>query len=1063
MNASVHSIGNEAITASAGMGKTEQLAVRYIRLLLRERDPSSILALTFTRVAAGEMLERIIVLLAEAARSAGGAQTLSNRLQAETPLSCAAAGELLGRVLAHLPRLRIATLDSFFLQIVRCFALELGWPLSVQPMDEADEAALAQRALAAVCADARDDAEHARAMHAMFRALVQRKAECPVGKFLQEACAHPYGVYLRTQGEQGPWHGFPQQHEQPLHVLNGLCLFQPGLEARINRADWWPAVERGIRACQAGAWQRAFEIGPLKSMLAGKAKYGKWNFSEEDAQELREIALHAAAVLLNRAREATAAMYGLLVRYHTALTAQKTARGSCAFDDITRSVCGAAQMLHGQDIFFRLDGRITHILVDEFQDTSWDQWTALQPLADEILCDPSGARSYFMVGDVKQAIYGWRGGAAELLPRVAEYYRGVLDTRVLTESWRAGQHLLDVVNKVFTAASESEFGLRVAAWRAFTQFPAHASAERINRLRPGYCEIRGVPPDIDDPTPEMEAEQESGSPCMRSAAYFLAAMRPWERGYKTAVLFRTNDEADAMLTALRARGIPCFIQGKSRLFDNAAVQAVLALLRWADQPCDPLAEMHVRTSFLGTMVPSGADAAGAFLAALRAELISVTYPVWIERLVRSALPRLESEHRQRLIRLIDMAAQYQPRLTPRPADFIAWLDEVRQSEPPASEGVVCTTIHNAKGKTYDVVLLPNLEKNPNQQHRAALYLQELELPEVKAPQVECVLRPPHKEKEVALLNEQFNAMRSAAEDAKWREYLNLMYVALTRASHAMYIFCSEKPATNTFARWLCDVLKNSDDEKYRLLAEFENLGDHIFYFTAAGDPAWFRQKKALTSAAQARTPAAAQLAAVLTKAPARHRHQMRPSSHAAPANRAVFFRAQAREAALRGTALHALFEHVTWRDELPDSAALRAVARAAAPGLSDAACAGVIETFNAALARAEITAVLTRPDEPCEVKTELAFTGLVGGATVRGIFDRIVCYPTFAAPRRIAVYDFKSDAVRTADDIAARERLYAEQLKLYREALHAGYGLPLSAISAELVFVCRQTGPAETA
>ena len=61
------------------------------------------------------------------------------------------------------------------------------------------------------------------------------------------------------------------------------------------------------------------------------------------------------------------------------------------------------------DIWFRLDGRISHLLLDEFQDTSLMQWKVLRPLAEEIVSDSSGERTFFCVGDVKQSIYGLAG------------------------------------------------------------------------------------------------------------------------------------------------------------------------------------------------------------------------------------------------------------------------------------------------------------------------------------------------------------------------------------------------------------------------------------------------------------------------------------------------------------------------------------------------------------------------------------------------------------------------------------------------------------------------------
>src|SRR5690606_14616117 len=69
------------------------------------------------------------------------------------------------------------------------------------------------------------------------------------------------------------------------------------------------------------------------------------------------------------------------------------------------------------EIYFRLDARVQHLMLDEFQDTSLDQWAVLDPIASEVAAHVDGfaSRTFFCVGDVKQAIYGWRGGCADLL------------------------------------------------------------------------------------------------------------------------------------------------------------------------------------------------------------------------------------------------------------------------------------------------------------------------------------------------------------------------------------------------------------------------------------------------------------------------------------------------------------------------------------------------------------------------------------------------------------------------------------------------------------------------
>jgi len=76
-------------------------------------------------------------------------------------------------------------------------------------------------------------------------------------------------------------------------------------------------------------------------------------------------------------------------------------------------------------IDFRLDAEIDHWLLDEFQDTSFGQWSVLRNLVDEALQDPTGARSFFFVGDVKQAIFAWREGDPRLFREIFDHYNAV--------------------------------------------------------------------------------------------------------------------------------------------------------------------------------------------------------------------------------------------------------------------------------------------------------------------------------------------------------------------------------------------------------------------------------------------------------------------------------------------------------------------------------------------------------------------------------------------------------------------------------------------------------------
>jgi len=118
------------IRASAGSGKTFQLAVSFIRILLRgeiagqPQNPAAILATTFTRVAAGEILDRVLRLLSEAVLSEESRKYLGKQIG--LPLSAAHSERLLSNLAARMDRLAISTMDAFFAQIAKAFASDLG-------------------------------------------------------------------------------------------------------------------------------------------------------------------------------------------------------------------------------------------------------------------------------------------------------------------------------------------------------------------------------------------------------------------------------------------------------------------------------------------------------------------------------------------------------------------------------------------------------------------------------------------------------------------------------------------------------------------------------------------------------------------------------------------------------------------------------------------------------------------------------------------------------------------------------------------------------------------------
>ena len=181
----------------------------------------------------------------------------------------------------------------------------------------------------------------------------------------------------------------------------------------------------------------------------------------------------------------------MLDHFHQELWPLKQTTGSFRFDEVTRALVGALGQgaLSADSLAFRLDGSIEHLLLDEFQDTSCAQWRVFEPLARAIKAKPS--RSLFFVGDVKQAIYAWRGGMSAIFETLQNTL-GALPEETLTKSYRSAQPIIDAVNQVFgnlvKCGGDDKCADGLTAWQV--RFKAHTTSRAEV---PGYVTLRTGP------------------------------------------------------------------------------------------------------------------------------------------------------------------------------------------------------------------------------------------------------------------------------------------------------------------------------------------------------------------------------------------------------------------------------------------------------------------------------------------------------------------------------------------------------------------------------------------
>ena len=235
--------------ASAGTGKTFQLTNRYLSLINAGALPEQILAVTFTRKAAGEILDRLFSRLAAAATSPDTLTELQRHIT-ESVLDRGRCVELLKILLRHLHRLRVSTLDSFFVQIAGVLALELGLPVGWQIVEELDDQRLRAEAMRGLLAE-----DTLAELVNLMRLLNKGEASRSVVALLVSVATELYDLSQQTAAPA--WQALPRA--QPL----GQAALQEAIHqiAAVGFSDgrFSKARDADMAAASCGDWVRSCE------------------------------------------------------------------------------------------------------------------------------------------------------------------------------------------------------------------------------------------------------------------------------------------------------------------------------------------------------------------------------------------------------------------------------------------------------------------------------------------------------------------------------------------------------------------------------------------------------------------------------------------------------------------------------------------------------------------------------------------------------------------------------------------------------------------------------------
>ena len=1055
---------NEVIRASAGTGKTFELSNRFLRLLASGADCETILATTFTRKGAGEILDRIVQRLAHAAQSESAAALLAEQLQWQVDQS--RVQDLLRELIGNLHRLQIGTLDAFFYRIAQAFRLELKLPTQWQIAGEQQIAAMQTKIVQQILRDK----DVVTLLHLMTHGEAQRK----IADLVQFTVRALYEIYFQSSKED--WHRLELppnfSFEKDLTpVLDQLLAIDYKDKRQLKK------VEEDSLLISAGDFLDLTRNSKLlNKILDGDYSYYK-PLPPKAVQLYQHIIDHCRGVVIDLLVRQNASTFDLLDKFGQQFEDEKSATGNLRFDDVTSKLEDFIKDKQTDDFAFRLDHNVNHLLLDEFQDTSIAQWNVIAPFAQRTTEDDS-RKSFFCVGYLKQAIFGWRGGVAEIFDTVESNLANMAQPRSLVKSYRSSPVIIDSVNQVFENFSKYQPQKQVVSDAIATWSETFTSQQTARTELPGYFSLEFAP-DSDSKNHHQRNRDRNANVFDVAVEKIrqLKAELPPER--TIGVLVRKNQTVGEMIYLLRDAGIAASEEGGNLLTDSVAIDKLLALLTLADHPADSIARFTVSHSPFGEslgLTPETQDtqsenmaAAQQAAATIRGQLISSGYGATLEKYARVLAGSCTPRELSRLQQLVQEAFNYekamdQTRVKLRPSGFVEYIQTEFKAGDASSATVRVMTIHQSKGLEFDVVVLPMLyAQNGWFSHQSSVIVGRQQ---PTAP-IDLVCRLTNQSYRKLLPNE-FQEAFDESERREIRDEICLLYVAMTRAIHATHTILSYGIKADQHATGAV-LMATLDCERCEGVA------------LELGDAAWIKRlpDNDVESAGEASADSAAGIhsayylppdATISQAALAPENRSGRGVVRVSPSSLegggkirmgAIFDMISKEDELQFGSLVHSCFEKLIWLEDGKPTLEMFDEHQAQDTAWFDLFCDSLDHpNFKNLLSKEQYLAgpaqALVPEADPAalriEVRNERPFSVASDQQWMQGVIDRLVLIYDSDQLVAAQVIDFKTDAI-TSNNLHQKTEFYRPQLTAYRQAVSEFCRLPLEKISVQLAFV----------
>ena len=925
------------VSASAGSGKTTLLTERVLRLLLQNRIENrtrlpNILCLTYTKAAAAEMQNRIHKQLGQWAILPEA--ELQNRLETTFQIKTdrdilKKSRRLFAQVLERPDCIRIMTMHAFCQMILNRFPHEAGLAPHFTLLEGEAEKHFQQQVLGQCFADIKKNPDLSAALDALGETQSSTRTSDMLQGVFQDAAkwAKHFEVFSNLalfandlQKQLGLQHissvseYLASNSIEPALSENAMLLAADYLQdGTQNDKDRGNAIRAWIKAKENRVdtfddYANIFLTGDLtiRKTLFTKAVSKKHpdivDIMSLEASRIEAVVHQRNALLFYHQQ---CAFYQLSKHLWQLLKQMKHRHAQLTYDDL---ILTTRDLLSNSDvapwILYKLDGGIDHILIDEAQDTSPQQWDIVFALLDEILAG-LGARSdanrtIFVVGDEKQSIYSFQGAnhrhyldvKQKLFARFENLPKPMLDIQRI-QSYRSTSAVLSFVDAVF-----EQDGVRQGVSTEPIRHFAHRSQQGFVELWPTIKTEPAELPAAWHPPMQRDDSKHAyiqlavqianqisvwlceGWQIKTRAAYSADAMRPIKPDDIIILLQYRSHLLAPIIRALKDKNIPVAGIDRMRLHEQAAIQDVLTLCRFLLLPNDDLtlAEL-LRGPFIRIndeqLFEIAYNRSGSLWNALQSiphysaicdylknflgivdtissfALLSQIYATPCRGHATGGkaalIHRLGIDAIDPLEQLLSAARNFDAQNPLSLQLFVRAIaqddSEIKREQSDANGEVRIMTTHGAKGLEAPIIIMPDLMRDPDKQGRAdALLWDEQGIAYAVTPVA----------KRIALIKH----AKTYHETVREEEHRRLLYVALTRAADVLILCSAVKNKNPNSSPWHihtqdamqrlnAETVESTAGTLYRYgdmttLSPPKNLQQALVHETAAL-PAWLHQ------------------------------------------------------------------------------------------------------------------------------------------------------------------------------------------------------------------------------